>query len=163
MICQADCLATLLIAELRMVSYPTCPNICTLLMSVIINRWLWHWKIFCILIKKKPLSLFNTLKLCACWEAIVCVVCVGMCVLAYLRGCISLSYWRRISCTCQCICDIKHHAYCKHVNLRGNDKTSWLENFPSTQRDMCNMKCFFEMDLRSVTAGWKPCAFLGPF
>ena len=49
--------------------------------------------------------------------------CVRVCVLAYLRGCTVL-VTHRISGMCQCKCDIKHHAYCKLVNLRGKVKTS---------------------------------------
>ena len=49
--------------------------------------------------------------------------------------------------------DMKHHACYKHVTLQGNGKKKTLiRKMPSTQCDMCNMKSFFEIDLRSVVA-----------
>lgn len=70
---HADSLVTLFIAELRIEGYPACPNICTLLVSVIIKDDCGIGRIFCKLIK--TLILFNTLKfMCILGDYRVCAV-----------------------------------------------------------------------------------------
>ena len=70
---HADCLATLFIVEPRIEGYPVCPDICTLLLSVIITADCGIRRNFCKLIK--TLILFNTLKfMCILGDFHICAV-----------------------------------------------------------------------------------------